>query len=67
LVSGAKPTDWKLRSGATPPAIDRFQILNHDAARVIDAVGAGVSPEHLGQRVAHRPGRAARAVTRAGR
>jgi NADPH:quinone reductase len=39
-VSGVNPTDWKLRSGATPQAIDRFQIPHHDAAGVIDAVGA---------------------------
>jgi enamine deaminase RidA (YjgF/YER057c/UK114 family) len=50
-VSGVNPTDWKLRSGATPQAIDRFQIPHHDAAGVIDAVGSGVSPERLGQRV----------------
>src|SRR6266571_7189528 len=50
-VSGVNPTDWKLRSGATPRAIDRFQIPHHDAAGVIDAVGAGVSQERLGQRV----------------
>jgi NADPH2:quinone reductase len=50
-VSDVNPTDWKLRSGATPQAIDRFQIPHHDAAGVIDAVGAGVSQERLGQRV----------------
>jgi len=50
-VSGVNPTDWKLRSGATPRAIDRFQIPHHDAVGVIDAVGAGVSQERLGQRV----------------
>lgn len=50
-VSGVNPTDWKLRSGATPQAIDLFQIPHYDAAGVIDAVGAGVSQERLGQRV----------------
>ena len=50
-VSGVNPTDWKSRGGATPRAIDRFQILHHDAAGVIDAVGVGVSQERLGQRV----------------
>ena len=39
-VSGVNPTDWKLRSGATPRAIDRFQIPHHDAA-AHDAVEAG--------------------------
>lgn len=50
-VSSVNPTDWKLRSGATPQAIDRFQIPHHDAAGVIDTVGSGVSQERLGQRV----------------
>jgi NADPH:quinone reductase len=66
-VSGVNPTDWKLRIGATPRAIDRFQIPHHDAAGVIDAVGAGVSRERLGQRVARSSVRAASAVTPAGR
>ena len=66
-VSGAKSSDWKERSNATPQAIDRIQIPHHDAAGVIDAVGAGVSQERLGQRIARRPGRAASAVTPAGR
>jgi NADPH2:quinone reductase len=50
-VSGVDPTDWKLRSGAPPQAIDRLQIPHHDAAEVIDAVGAGVSQERLEQQV----------------
>src|SRR6202050_3754541 len=60
--SGINPTDWKSRSGATPRPIDGFQIPHHDGAGVIDAVGEGVDPARIGQRVwlwmaaAGRPG-----------
>jgi NADPH2:quinone reductase len=50
-VSGVNPTDWKSRSGATPRPIDEFQIPHHDGAGVIDAVGEGVDPGRIGQRV----------------
>jgi NADPH:quinone reductase len=50
-VSGINPTDAKSRSGATPRPIDGFQIPDHDGAGVIDAVGAGVNPARIGQRV----------------
>jgi NADPH:quinone reductase len=50
-ASGVNPTDWKSRSGATPRPIDGFQIPHHDGAGVIDAVGAGVDPGRIGQRV----------------
>ena len=50
-VSGVNPTDVKARSGATPRPIDGFQIPHHDGAGVIDAVGAGVDPARVGQRV----------------
>jgi NADPH:quinone reductase len=49
--SGVNPTDWKSRSGATPRPIDGFQVPHHDGAGVIDAVGAGVEPGRVGQRV----------------
>jgi NADPH:quinone reductase len=49
--SGINPTDWKSRSGATPRPIDGFQIPHHDGAGVIDAVGEGVDPGRIGQRV----------------
>jgi NADPH:quinone reductase len=49
--SGVNPTDWKSRSGATPRPMDGFQIPHHDGAGVIDAVGAGVDPGRIGQRV----------------
>ncbi len=50
-VSGVNPTDYKGRGGATPRPIDGFQIPHHDGAGVIDAVGAGVRPGRVGQRV----------------
>jgi NADPH2:quinone reductase len=50
-VSGVNPTDWKARSGATPRPIASFQVPHHDGAGVIDAVGPGVEPARLGQRV----------------
>jgi NADPH:quinone reductase len=50
-VSGINPTDWKSRSGATARPIDGFQIPHHDGAGVIDAVGEGVDPARIGQRV----------------
>jgi NADPH:quinone reductase len=49
--SGVNPTDWKSRSGMTPRPIDGFQIPHHDGAGVIDAVGDGVDPGRIGQRV----------------
>src|SRR5258706_12175500 len=50
-VSGINPTDWKSRSGATPRPIDGFQIPHHDGAGVIEAVGEGVDPGRIAQRV----------------
>jgi NADPH2:quinone reductase len=47
-VSGVNPTDWKQRSGRLPfPE----QVPNQDGAGVIDAVGPGVGPGRVGQRV----------------
>src|SRR5262245_34724411 len=37
-VSGVNPIDGKLRSGATPQAIDRFQVSHYDAVGMIDAI-----------------------------
>ena len=50
FVSGVNPTDWKQRAG-TGAVESGFQIPNQDGAGVIDAVGSGVSPERVGQRV----------------
>ena len=50
-VSAINPTDYKIRSGATPRPMDGFQIPHHDGAGVIDAVGEGVDPARVSQRV----------------
>ncbi|HEX9624649.1 MAG TPA: NADPH:quinone reductase [Streptosporangiaceae bacterium] len=50
-LSGVNPTDWKSRSGLTSRGIDEFQVPHHDGAGVIDAVGEGVDPGRVGQRV----------------
>lgn len=50
-LSGVNPTDWKSRSGSTPRPINEFQVPHHDGTGVIDAVGPGVDPGRLGQRV----------------
>jgi NADPH2:quinone reductase len=50
-LSAVNPTDWKSRSGATARPIEGFQIPHHDGAGVIDAVGDGVDPGRIGQRV----------------
>jgi NADPH:quinone reductase len=50
-ASGVNPTDWKARGGLTPRPIDGFQVPHHDGAGVIEAVGAGVDPARVGQRV----------------
>src|ERR1700733_5556568 len=50
-ASGVNPTDYKARSGATPRAIDDFQIPHQDGAGVIEAVGPGVDPGRVGGRV----------------
>jgi NADPH2:quinone reductase len=48
-VSAVNPTDWKARRGNPVPA--GFQIPNQDGSGVVDAVGNGVDPAVLGQRV----------------
>jgi NADPH2:quinone reductase len=50
-ASGVNPTDYKARSGAVPRPVDGFQIPHQDGAGVIEAVGAGVDPARIGQRV----------------
>ncbi|QMU75810.1 NADPH:quinone reductase [Streptacidiphilus sp. PB12-B1b] len=47
-LSGVNPTDWKSRSaGRAEPE----QVPNQDGSGVVDAVGAGVDPARVGQRV----------------
>jgi NADPH:quinone reductase len=50
-LSAVNPTDWKARarSGGIPDA--GFQIPNQDGMGTIDAVGEGVDPGRLGERV----------------
>ena len=50
-VSGINPTDVASRAGTTPRTIEGFQIPHHDGVGTIDAVGDGVSPDRVGQRV----------------
>ncbi len=50
--SGVNPTDWKSRRGSNPgDPVDPPQVPNQDGAGVIDAVGPGVAPTMVGQRV----------------
>lgn len=50
-VSGVNPTDVKTRDGSTPREIDRFRVPHQDGVGEIDAVGEGVDPVRVGQRV----------------
>jgi NADPH2:quinone reductase len=50
-ASGINPTDYKTRSGMTARPIDGFQVPHHDGAGIIEAVGAGVDPGRVGERV----------------
>lgn len=49
-VSGVNPTDWKMRSAGEPLAWD-YAVPHQDGAGTIDAVGTGVDPARVGQRV----------------
>ncbi|MFC8901055.1 NADPH:quinone reductase [Micromonospora sp. NPDC057140] len=48
-VSGVNPTDWKARRAAPPPA--GWQTPGQDGAGVVEAVGAGVDRNLIGERV----------------
>ncbi|MFC4020948.1 NADPH:quinone reductase [Micromonospora sp. GCM10011542] len=48
-VSGVNPTDWKARRAFPLPA--GWQIPGQDGAGVVEAVGAGVDPDLIGERV----------------
>jgi NADPH2:quinone reductase len=52
-VSGVNPTDWKARRGRRPGERLAFPeiVPNQDGAGTIDAVGPGVDPARVGQRV----------------
>ncbi|MDE3133968.1 MAG: NADPH:quinone reductase [Acidobacteriota bacterium] len=49
-ISGVNPTDWKARK-RTPPPPGALVVPNQDGAGTIDAVGPGVSPDRVGERV----------------
>jgi NADPH2:quinone reductase len=51
-VSAVNPTDWKARSGSAGGGLPFDEIVpNQDGAGMIDAVGQGVDPARIGQRV----------------
>ncbi|WP_326562473.1 NADPH:quinone reductase [Micromonospora sp. NBC_01796] len=51
-VSGVNPTDWKARRGGPGRPLEYPEIVpNQDGAGIIDAVGEGVSPDRVGERV----------------
>src|SRR5437764_14712941 len=51
-VSGVNPTDWKARRGSGGgEVVDPEVVPNQDGAGTVDAVGDGVDPSRIGQRV----------------
>ena len=51
-VSGVNPTDWKSRSAGPGKQMQfDYVVPNQDGAGVIDAVGDGVDPARIGERV----------------
>ena len=50
-VSAVNPTDTKTRDGTTGRPFDGLRIPHQDGAGVVDAVGEGVDPGRVGQRV----------------
>jgi NADPH2:quinone reductase len=51
-VSGVNPSDWKVRKGGFGrKLVYPVNIPHSDGAGIIDAVGAGVSPDRIGERV----------------
>ena len=52
VTSGVNPSDVKKRAGAFPNLLDGGLVIPHsDGAGVIEAVGNGVSPSRIGERV----------------
>ena len=50
VTSGVNPSDWKARAGSRPMPAPRV-IPHSDGAGVIEAVGAGVPAQRIGERV----------------
>lgn len=52
-ATGINPSDVKLRGGARPGAVMQYPVVipHSDGAGVIEAVGAGVDPARVGERV----------------
>lgn len=51
-ISGVNPTDWKARAGVSAAGSEGgVQIPGQDGSGVIDAVGRGVDPARVGERV----------------
>jgi len=51
-VSGVNPTDWKARRGSLAgEPVDPAVVPNQDGAGTVDAVGEGVDPSRVGERV----------------
>jgi len=51
-TTGINPSDVKKRMGAFPNLLDTGHVIPHsDGAGIIEAVGKGVSPERIGERV----------------
>ena len=52
VTSGVNPSDVKKRAGSFPNLLDGGLVIPHsDGAGVIEAVGNGVSPSRIGERV----------------
>lgn len=51
-MSGVNPSDTKKRAGANPALLDNGPVIPHsDGSGIIEAVGEGVSPDRIGERV----------------
>jgi NADPH2:quinone reductase len=50
-LSAVNPTDWKSRAGSRGRLTHPYLVPNQDGAGVVDAVGEGVDPRRVGQRV----------------
>ncbi|QDM15851.1 NADPH:quinone reductase [Tardiphaga sp. vice352] len=51
MTSGVNPSDWKARIGGFRPMPASLVVPHSDGAGIIDAVGDGVAPSRIGERV----------------